>query len=48
MWKTYADWPIPGTQMIDVFLQEQPAAAGTLGGIVGRHATPRRCSATTT
>ena len=27
VWKSYADWPIPGTQMTDVFLQGATATA---------------------
>jgi X-Pro dipeptidyl-peptidase len=35
--KDYADWPIPGTQNVDVFLRgtSDPNAAGTLGGMTG-------------
>ena len=33
VWKSYTDWPIPGTQMTDVFLQGVDAASqGALGG----------------
>jgi X-Pro dipeptidyl-peptidase len=37
VWKDYADWPIPGTQNVNVFLRAaaDPAAAGTLGGMTG-------------
>ncbi|HET6551237.1 MAG TPA: CocE/NonD family hydrolase, partial [Solirubrobacter sp.] len=33
----YGDWPIPGTENVDVFLRavDDPAAAGTLGGLEG-------------
>ncbi|HWK29697.1 MAG TPA: CocE/NonD family hydrolase [Solirubrobacter sp.] len=33
-WGEYADWPIPGTENVDVFLRgtDNAAAAGTLGG----------------
>jgi X-Pro dipeptidyl-peptidase len=35
-WKTYADWPVPGTQMTDVYLQGNTATAqGALGGSTG-------------
>src|SRR3954468_10097096 len=36
-WKDYTDWPIPGTQNVDVFLRatSDAAAAGTLGGMTG-------------
>lgn len=34
-WKSYADWPIPGTQMTDVFLQSNGAAGQTLGAFSG-------------
>ena len=35
-WKSYTDWPIPGTQMTDVFLQGNTATAqGALGGSSG-------------
>ena len=55
-WKAYTDWPIPGTQMTDVFLQSAAttAAQGVLGGSSGGaldtldvHAT-RTCPRTTT
>ena len=36
VWKTYTDWPIPGTKMTDVFLQATTAPAqGALGGSSG-------------
>ena len=39
VWKTYTDWPIPGTQMTDVFLQGAThAAQGVLGGSYRRRA----------
>jgi X-Pro dipeptidyl-peptidase len=35
-WKTYEDWPIPGTEMTDVYLQGNTATtAGALGGSSG-------------
>jgi len=36
-WANYTDWPINGTQNVDVFLRAvgDPAAAGTLGGMAG-------------
>ena len=40
VWGDYADWPIPGTQNVDVFLRSTGAAtAGTLGGQPGVGAT---------
>ena len=36
VWKSYTDWPVPGTQMTDVFLQGVDAASqGVLGGSTG-------------
>ena len=36
VWKSYTDWPIPGTQMTDVFLRGTTATtAGELGGASG-------------
>jgi X-Pro dipeptidyl-peptidase len=35
VWKSYTDWPIPGTQMTDVFLQSNGAAGQTLGAFSG-------------
>jgi X-Pro dipeptidyl-peptidase len=36
VWKDYADWPIPGTQNVDLYLRgTSQAAAGTLGGMSG-------------
>ena len=35
-WKSYTDWPIPGTQMTDVFLRGTTATTnGELGGVSG-------------
>jgi hypothetical protein len=34
-WKSYADWPIPGTQMTDIFLRNDGAVQGSLGGSSG-------------
>ena len=37
MWGDYADWPVPGTQNVDLFLRAEgnPAVAGSLGGVAG-------------
>ena len=36
VWKDYTDWPIPGTQNVDVFLRgTSQATPGTLGGMTG-------------
>jgi X-Pro dipeptidyl-peptidase len=36
VWKDYADWPIPGTQNVDVFLRgSSEAEEGSLGGASG-------------
>ena len=41
VWGNYADWPIPGTQNVDVFLRSTGAAtAGNLAGQPGVGATP--------
>ena len=34
-WKSYTDWPIPGTKMTDLYLRNDGAAQGTLGGSSG-------------
>ena len=39
VWGNYADWPIPGTQNVDVFLR---AAGARRGGHARRHAGRRR------
>ena len=40
VWGDYADWPIPGTQNVDVYLRSAGQAnAGTLGGQAGAGAT---------
>jgi X-Pro dipeptidyl-peptidase len=39
-WGNYGDWPIPGTQMVDVYLRSTGnATAGNLGGLAGVGAT---------
>ncbi|MBE2316482.1 CocE/NonD family hydrolase [Solirubrobacter sp. CPCC 204708] len=37
VWKDYGSWPIDGTQDVDLYLRatDNPAAAGTLGGLAG-------------
>jgi X-Pro dipeptidyl-peptidase len=35
VWKDYADWPIPGTQNVDLYLRASDGATGTLGGAGG-------------
>ncbi|MBE2317096.1 X-prolyl-dipeptidyl aminopeptidase [Solirubrobacter sp. CPCC 204708] len=35
VWEQHTDWPIPGTQMTDVFLQSNGAAGQTLGAFSG-------------
>jgi X-Pro dipeptidyl-peptidase len=35
VWKDYAEWPIPGTQNVDLFLRASTATVGTLGGMGG-------------
>ncbi len=48
VWETHADYPVPGTQMVDVFLRSNGGGAGFAGR--RRPAAPRRRrrSATTT
>ena len=45
-WKSYTDWPIPGTKMTDIYLRNDGAVQGSLGGSLGRrggqHDVPRR------
>ncbi len=37
VWADYTDWPIPGTENVDVYLRatDDAAASGTLGGMTG-------------
>jgi X-Pro dipeptidyl-peptidase len=40
VWNNYADWPVPGTAAVNVFLKgTSEAAAGTLGGSAGGSGT---------
>ena len=35
-WKSYTDWPIPGTQMTDVYLRQRRPGAGHARRQLGR------------
>ena len=47
VWETHADCPVPGTQMVDVYLRNDGAAQGRSAAPPAARPRPRR-SATTT